>query len=75
MWERTAGTDPDSCDHATAMTKEELLATLGECAANAGSGDYNAPEVEHRRADDALVEFINDPEIAEAYYAISKWYA
>jgi len=32
-------------------------------------------EEEHVAADQALVEFINDAEVARAYDAISKWYA
>lgn len=33
------------------------------------------PEVDHRMADDALLTYINDPEITEAFHAIRKWYA
>ena len=33
------------------------------------------PERDHGEADDALLEFIGDAEIAAAYNAIEKWYA
>lgn len=29
----------------------------------------------HVRADEALLEYIDDPEITEAFEAIEKWYA
>jgi len=32
-------------------------------------------ESAHVDADEAIIKFINDPEISEAYYAIPKWYA
>jgi hypothetical protein len=51
------------------MTKEELLELLKVCAKH---GDT---EVAHQDADTALVSYINDPEIAEAYEQIDKWYA
>lgn len=51
------------------MTKEELLRVLAECATN-----YDQ-EVAHSRADDALLEYIGDPEITAAFNAFEKWYA
>lgn len=51
------------------MTKEELLKKLRELQ---GSGDL---ESAHWNADEALIEFIDDPEIDEAYDLIAKWYA
>jgi hypothetical protein len=51
------------------MTKEELIAKLAECQAD------NDLEVAHLYADAALIEYINDPEIAEAWEAVGKWYA
>lgn len=51
------------------MTKEELLATLAECA------EWGDTEIAHSTADAALMEYINDPEIAAAYEAVPKWYA
>ena len=50
------------------MTKAELLVKLKEI----NTGD---PDVDHHRADELLLEFINDGEISEAYEAIEKWYA
>jgi hypothetical protein len=50
------------------MTKEELIANLATCH----SGDI---EVDHGRADDFLLAYINDPEITEAFDLIEKWYA
>lgn len=51
------------------MTKEELLERLKECETNADT------EAAHSDADDALIEFINDTEITEAYQRVHKWYA
>lgn len=51
------------------MTKEELIAKLNE---EIGNGDQEAA---HVRADDLLIEYINDPDIKEAYAAVPKWYA
>jgi hypothetical protein len=51
------------------MTKEELLAKLRECQKG---GDI---EDDHYEADQALLEFINDKDVTEAYEAIEKWYA
>lgn len=33
------------------------------------------PEVDHVRADDALLEYINDPEITEIFNGLDIWYA
>ena len=51
------------------MTKQALLRTLQKCAENDDTEDA------HARADDALVAFIADEEIAAAYAAVAKWYA
>lgn len=51
------------------MKKEELLKRLKELQ---GEGDTEAA---HSIADNLLIEFINDPDITEAYEAIDKWYA
>ena len=53
------------------MTRDALLQVLREIVAR-DSGDI---EVDHAEADKALLEFINDDEIAAAYAAIDKWYA
>ncbi len=52
------------------MTKEELLKKLRELAEPPCD-----PEVAHLRADGALLEFIDDPGVTEAFSAIQKWYA
>lgn len=46
------------------MTRDELLTLLRGMM---DQGDHSA-------ADDALVAYINDPEIAEAYHDIPKWF-
>lgn len=51
------------------MTKEQLLARLVECINSCDT------ENAHSDADDALIEYIADEEIAEAYRAVDKWYA
>lgn len=52
------------------MSKEELLTRLQQ--AQACNGD---PEAAHGMADDALLAYINDDEIRDAYIAVEKWYA
>ncbi len=49
------------------MTYAELLAIL--------RGDDGDPEVHHSLCDDALLAFIDDPEVTEAFGAKTKWYA
>lgn len=51
------------------MTKEELIVKLKECSEN---GDL---EQAHIDADDALLEYINDPEITQAFNSCEKWYS
>jgi hypothetical protein len=51
------------------LSKNELLAILLLCQ---GNGDT---EVAHSEADEALLRYINDPEITEAYERVDKWYA
>ena len=51
------------------MTKEELITKLHECR------DEMDTEVGHAAADDALIEYINDLEIEEAYNDVPKWFA
>lgn len=63
---------PQAAEPAAAKTgKAKLLATLAALATSP-NGDK---EQDHVNADDALLEFINDPEISTAYDAIYKWYA
>lgn len=66
------------------MTRDELLAELRILrqleAGETGFGrryDPHAHDTEwtHDAADVALLKFINDPEIADAFNALPKWYA
>jgi hypothetical protein len=50
------------------LTKEELISELMKFK----GGD---PEAEHAMADDLLIEYINDEDIAKAYGDVDKWYA
>jgi len=52
------------------MTKEELIAKLKE----AKDLDFD-PEIAHVKADQAILDFINDEEINKIYDDISKWYS
>lgn len=52
------------------MTRDELLAALRKLQGEGGDREAN-----HEEADAALLEFINDKEITEAFDAIEKWYA
>lgn len=52
------------------MTRDELLRELRRW--HRPNGDI---EGQHDTADKALIAYINDPEITEAYEAIEKWYA
>ncbi len=51
------------------MTKQELIEKLKELH------DNFDVEVAHVKADDLIIEFINDEEIKEAYDNVPKWYA
>lgn len=51
------------------MSKEELLKKLSDCA------ESDDTEAAHGDADDALIAYINDAEIATAYGMVHKWYA
>jgi hypothetical protein len=53
------------------MTKQELLEILKKLEGISPDQDVERPHIE---ADEALIEYINDPEIAEAYEKIPKWY-
>lgn len=50
-------------------TKARLLALLAKCARS------DDTESAHADADQGLIEFINDPDIAKAYGQIARWYA
>jgi hypothetical protein len=51
------------------VSRDELLAELRKLTKG---GDE---EINHCRADSLLLEFIDDPEVTEAFDAIDKWYA
>jgi hypothetical protein len=51
------------------VTKAALLKKLEKCVQ-----DHDT-ESAHADADDALIEFINDEEIAAVYARVPKWYA
>jgi hypothetical protein len=51
------------------MNKEELLAKLVELQ------QQDDLEWSHEAADKALLAYINDPAITEAFEALDKWYA
>ena len=51
------------------MTKKELLEIFVDTQKK-----YD-PEFAHEEADKALIEFINDKEIEEAFNDMVKWYA
>lgn len=50
------------------MDKAELIEILKDLVV----GDI---EINHSKADDALLDFINDDEIRKAWNNIDKWYA
>lgn len=58
------------------MTREELIAKLKECSQYPSSieGHYDV-ERGHIDADQALLAYINDPEITEAFDSLEKWYS
>ncbi len=51
-----------------ALTKAELIERLQKLS-------FQDPEAAHGEADQLLLDFIADEEIAAAYTAIEKWYA
>ena len=51
------------------MTRDELLADLRRAQ------ELDDTEAAHAWADDALLDYINDPEVTRAYGDIKKWYA
>ena len=51
------------------MTREELIEKLQSLEEDT---DF---ELTHQEADELLIQYINDPEVTEAYDALLKWYA
>jgi len=49
--------------------KEETIARLKECVENSDT------EAAHSDADAALLNYINDEEISDAWLAVKRWYA
>ena len=52
------------------ISREELLRILKELAEL-----KHDPEVAHSEADEAIINYINDPEIEKAFEEVPKWYA
>lgn len=61
------------------MNRDQLLALLKSLSLRAGApGAHEAAGDEERAhvlADQALLEFINDREVTDAFEAIERWYA
>ena len=58
----------DKCMASDKLSKEELLDILRKCQ------DDDSHDDAHIRADNALIEFIDDGDIKDAYEKIYKWY-
>ena len=57
------------------MTKEELIEKLKAIEGKHKTERFYDSENGHVEADDLLIEYINDKEIADAFEEVSKWYA
>lgn len=57
------------------MTRDELLAKLLELAKETNQPGYVCLEEPHENADQALLTYIDDAEIRDAFNDIEKWYA
>lgn len=57
------------------VTKNEILKKLKGLEELSQQDDPNAPEEAHHMADKALLEFIGDEDISQAFASICKWYA
>lgn len=58
------------------MERKELVRKLEEIQAKEQNHDNSYYQVQaHEDADQALLDFIDDPEVTEAFYNIDKWYA
>ena len=54
----------------------KVLKSLSIPSENPDSPFYrDDPDGDHQRADEALLEYIGDTEVTEAYNAIYKWYS
>lgn len=52
------------------ISREGILRALQEL-----KGDHTDPEASHIEADELLLDYINDPEITEAFEGVAKWYS
>jgi len=61
------------------MTRDDLLTILRACVEaphqRTNPEGYDSKEDRHITADEALLAFINDPEITTLFHAIDKWYS
>lgn len=57
------------------MTKAELIETLEGIKARAETVDRRDVEGPHQSADQALLDFIGDPEVETAFEAVPKSYS
>lgn len=53
------------------MTKQELIEKLKQIVTTNDREDF---ESSHMEADKALLEYINDPEVTEAFNSVERWY-
>ena len=55
------------------MTKEELLKRLHDIKETGVKGDgFHTPEWDHQEADNTLLAYIDDIEIASAFHAVER---
>lgn len=57
------------------MTRDELLKLLQRIGQEGIEPEGKYEESDHIAADNALLNFINDAEITEAFLSIKKWYS
>jgi hypothetical protein len=62
----------DGTSQPSGMAKARLLKALRKLAGGCGSDD---PERAHVAADHALLLFIGDAEISEAWHKVPKWFS
>jgi len=59
------------------MTKERLVKELKDLEKTCINETYNCYDAEkgHLKADQLLLEYINDPEVTEVFEGLDKWYS
>lgn len=57
------------------MNEKELIEKLQEIVDSQGKEEDSDTEERHGKADDLLIEFINNEEIKKVYDSIYKWYS